>query len=66
MAIVAKETISQTKPSSESLRVINIVYPVGTDYRTGNLNFDPNDAWIGTTWTLITTQSTYKIWRRTA
>ena len=35
-------------------QLIDIIYPVGTYYETTNVNFNPNTAWAGTTWTKIT------------
>lgn len=35
------------------LTIIDMVYPVGSTYISLNANFNPNNAWQGTTWKLI-------------
>lgn len=48
MAIVIKKTVAESALTAEQIRTINLVYPVGSYYKTSDTSFDPNEKWTGT------------------
>lgn len=64
MTIVTKKTVSTNALTSEQIRIINLLYPVGSYYETSDTSFNPNTDWVGT-WT-YTTSSGIRKWHRTA
>lgn len=64
MAIVVKKEISTNALTSEQIKMVNLIYPVGTCYVTTNSSFNPNTAWVGT-WTSSTSGGKVT-WTRTA
>lgn len=64
MTIVTKKTVSTNALTSEQIKMINTIYPIGTYYTTSDSNFNPNTAWAGT-WTSATSSGKVT-WHRTA
>lgn len=64
MAVVTKKKVSTNALTSEQIKAINLLYPVGSYYETSDTSFNPNTAWVGT-WTYTTSGSIRK-WHRTA
>lgn len=60
MAVRIKKTLSTNALTSEQIATINLVYPVGSYFKTSDSGFDPNKEWAGV-WTL-----TSDGWHRTA
>jgi len=64
MAIVVKKEITTNALTSEQIKIVNLLYPVGTYYETSNTNFNPNKEWVGS-WSSTTSSGIVK-WHRTA
>ena len=49
---ISQGDIKDVRPTG-FLSIIDMIYPIGSIYTSLNKDFDPNNAWQGTTWELI-------------
>lgn len=51
--IAKKKNVTNLITTTSTAALIDLIYPVGSIYISLSADFNPNNTWLGTTWTLI-------------